>query len=167
MKIQLKIAAIAFVVIATCVAMYVFIFGGNDFENVDQAYVKEHMVKPGFILLDTREARIFNGESAFDDVPGGHIPGAVNFPNSELKLENAAEELAKAGITKDTTVIVYCNKGRLSALVAEVLVEKFGLDRSKIKNYEGGMLDWSSDWQNPILPKEHAQAKKQRFSPRD
>ena len=124
-------------------------------ETVNAAYVKEHTGKPGFLLVDVREEDVFNGKSPFEGAPGGHIPGAINFPSSKLDLQDAAKALQKAGLTKDITLILYCNAGLLSCQFAEALVKDFGFKDSRIKSYKAGTLGWSQDPANKLLPEDH------------
>ncbi|MBQ9565223.1 MAG: hypothetical protein IJU98_06510 [Synergistaceae bacterium] len=158
MKKELK-ASIAIVVsLAACLCLFLllYVWLGDGIEIVEQGYVKAHMGKPGYVLLDVREARIFNGASPLiEGVPGGHIPGAVNFPSSELRFTKAAEALEKAGVTKDVTIIIYCNKGILSSIFADTLVKEFGYSPRRIKHYRNSMLDWAKGGDNPILPEDH------------
>ena len=125
------------------------------FETVDQAYVKAHMDKPGFLLVDVREEEVYNGKAPFEGIPGGHIPGAINFPGSVLGTPEAAASLARAGLTKNTTLILYCNAGLLSGQFAETLVKDFHFKDSMIKTYKAGTLDWSRDPANKLEPEEH------------
>ena len=52
---------------------------GPSIDAVDQAYVKEKVGQPGFVLVDVRAEDIYNGKSPREGIPGGHIAGAVNF----------------------------------------------------------------------------------------
>ena len=151
--------ALIFIVLAILSAAFgiSFMFSTRDpeFEVVDQAYVKKHTGSPGFILLDTREADVYNGKSPFEGVPGGHIPGAINFPGSQLKLPGAAVALAKSGLTKNATIIIYCNAGRISLQYGEVLVKDFHFNDDMIKHYKGGVIDWSQNPLNNLEPRDH------------
>ncbi|MCR4817610.1 MAG: hypothetical protein K5841_01475 [Fretibacterium sp.] len=124
-------------------------------ESVDQAYVKEHLGKPGFLLVDVREADVFNGKSPFEGAPGGHIPGAINFPSSRLNLGNAEEELQKSGLTKDITLILYCNAGLISSQFGEALVNDFGFKDFRIKSYRPGTMEWVKNPANKLEPEDH------------
>ncbi len=117
-------------------------------EIVDQAYVKEHLGKPGFVLVDVRSPENFNGEAPRDDIKGGHIPGAINVHDKDLD-SMTQEQLDSMGLTKDVTVIVYCNSGKRSGAMADKLV-KMGYE--SVKNYEGSIIDWQKDPSNPIEP---------------
>ena len=117
-------------------------------ENVDQAYVKEHLGKPGFVLVDVRSPENFNGESPRKGVKGGHIPGAINVFDDEFD-SMTQEQLDSMGLTKEITVIVYCNSGKRSGAMAKKMA---GMGYESIKNYDGGIIDWQKDPSNPIEP---------------
>ena len=126
-------------------------------EDVATAYVKEHMNEPDYVLVDARPEAYYFGKSPHPGVPGGHIPGAVSFPLEDMKmrLQLAAALLAKEGITKDKTVIVYGNTGVLSGRLADQLVRRFNFSASRVKNYRGGIVEWSKDPRNILLPEDH------------
>ena len=126
-------------------------------EDVGAAYVREHAGKPGYILIDARTEEEYLGKSPRPGVPGGHIPGAINFPigNLELRTQIAAGLLAKEGITKNKIVIIYCNTGVLAGRFADQLVRRFNFSSSNIKNYRGSTVEWVKDPQNILLPPEH------------
>ena len=123
-------------------------------EDVDAEYVKKYKDVPGYILVDARSAEAYSGISPRFSVPGGHIEGAVNFPIEDLQVIAPAAALAKDGITKDKTIIIYCNTGVLSGRFADQLVRRFNYSASKIKNYRGSVIDWVMN-KNELLPKGH------------
>lgn len=138
-----------------CFAVSAQAFWGPKIEGVDQAYVKEKVGQPGFVLVDVRTKEVYNGKAPREGIPGGHIPGAVNFPLDKLKEPGAAEALEKAGIVKDAEIIVYCNTGNQSGKFAKALVKDFGFDAGKVKNYEGSITEWSKDPANKLEPENH------------
>ncbi len=142
-------------VLCLAVSAQASLFFGPNIDAVDQAYVKEKVGQPGFVLVDVRTEDIYNGKSPREGIPGGHIAGAVNFPLANLKAEGAAEALEKAGIVKDAEIIVYCNSGKQSTQFAEALVEDFGFDAAKVKNYKGSVIDWSKNPDNKLEPEGH------------
>lgn len=119
-------------------------------EAVDQDYVKAHVGRTGVVLVDVRSPEVYGGLSPRAGIPGGHIPGAINFPLADLDRPDASEALARAGLTRDAEIIVYCNTGRQSARFIDRLVGSFGFDPSRVKNYTGSMTDWSRNPENPI-----------------
>ena len=124
-------------------------------EDVDMAYVKEHVGNPGYILVDVRPEEYYEGACPRDWLPGGHIPGAINFPLEDLKVAAASAAMAKVGIVKSNTVILYCNLGAAASKFADTLVKRFNFSPSRIKNYRGGISDWVSLPENILLPEDH------------
>ncbi|MBQ3402963.1 MAG: hypothetical protein IJG65_06295 [Synergistaceae bacterium] len=124
-------------------------------EEVDAQYVSERKGMPGYVLVDARPEDQYLGKSPRHGVPGGHIPGALSFPFEDLKIPAASAALSKAGITKDKTVIVYCNTGVLSGRFADQLVRRFNFSASRIKNYRGSTVDWVRNPRNILLPPGH------------
>jgi phage shock protein E len=59
----------------------------------------------------------------------GHIDGAINIEHG-----NIAAEIAKAGVTKDDNVALYCQSGRRSGIALDTLK---GLGFSKAENVGG------------------------------
>ena len=150
MKSLNKTLLAAFFVFA--LALPTLAFFGPKIEGVDQAYLKERLGQTGVVVVDVRSEEIYNGKSPRGGIPGGHIPGAINFPLAKLKEDGAAVNLTQAGIVKDVEVIVYCNTGRQSSHFAAALIKDFGFDPAKVKNYTGGAVEWSKDPANTLLP---------------
>lgn len=115
-------------------------------EAVSKDYVIANTGQPGFVLVDVRSNSVYNGKSPKEGVRGGHIPGAINFPQSTV-AEATDKDLEEAGITKDATIIVYCNTGATSQKFAENLLSR---DYPHIKNYTGSMFEWAADEKDPV-----------------
>ena len=78
----------------------------------------------GYIILDVRSQ---------EEYDGGHIPGAILIPNTEIKAK------AESVLTdKDQLILVYCRSGRRSKLASEELVK---LGYTNIREF-GGIIDW-------------------------
>ena len=75
------------------------------------------------ILLDVRTQEEFDG---------GHIPGAVCFPNEDILPEFPLP------FQKDAEILVYCRSGRRSAEAAEKLAE---MGCTNVADF-GGILNW-------------------------
>lgn len=140
------------IVVVALAAAFGYTYYLNSQGDVDQAYVKAKLGKPGVVVVDVRSEEVYNGKSPREGIPGGHIAGAVNFPLSDLEKAGAADALTKAGITKDAEVIAYCNTGNQSGKFASALVKQFGFDCAKVKNYNGGVVDWAKDPANRLEP---------------
>lgn len=126
-------------------------------EDVDASFVKEHAGSSGYVLVDARPEESYMGKSPRAGIPGGHIPEAISFPPENLTMPTqlVAALLAKEGITKNKTVIIYCNTGVLSGRLADQLVRRFNFSASNIKNFRGSIIEWVKDPENILLPPDH------------
>ena len=124
-------------------------------EIVDRDFVKANIGTPGVVVVDTRSEEVFDGKSPVPGIPGGHIDGAINFPLDDLNISAVVAALAKAGLTKSNTIILYCTDGHSSARFGEALVSQFGYDPLRVKSYRGGVVDWIQDPYNKLYPEDH------------
>ena len=124
-------------------------------EDVGSEYVKEFTGRPGYVLVDVRPEEVFDGASPMPGLPGGHIPGAVNFPLEDLNVAAASAALAKVGVVKSKTVILYCNTGTAAGKFADALIRRFNFSASQLKNYRGSIADWAKSSTNILLPPDH------------
>ncbi|MBQ7577562.1 MAG: hypothetical protein IJT21_04740 [Synergistaceae bacterium] len=129
-------------------------------EDVNADYLKQHIDRRGFILVDARPEENYEGKSPRPGIPGGHIPGAISFPLEDLGIAAAPAAMAHVGIVKQNTIIVYCNTGVLSGWFADRLVRRFHFSPSRIKNYRGGVTDWVKEG-NILLPEDHETGREQ------
>jgi thiosulfate/3-mercaptopyruvate sulfurtransferase len=118
-----------------------------------QAEVRERLGKPGVVLVDSREAPRYRGESEPIDPVAGHIPGAVNrfwkdaldetgnWRNAEGQKERFAD------LSADDEIIVYCGSG-VTACPNVLALESAGF--RNVKLYAGSWSDWISCEGNPI-----------------
>ena len=72
------------------------------------------------VIIDVRTPQEF---------AAGHVEGAINIEHG-----NIAQQIAKAGVTKDDTVLLYCQSGRRSGIALDTLK---GLGFSKAENVGG------------------------------
>lgn len=124
-------------------------------EEVDMSYIKQFTGKSGYVLVDVRKEDSFDGFSPAPGLPGGHIPGAISFPFSDLRVAAVSAALAKVGIVKSNTIMLYCNSGTLSGRFADALVRRFNFSPSRVKHYRGSIRDWITDQNNKLLPEDH------------
>ncbi len=114
----------------------------------------EDAANPGdAILLDTRSAEEYRGETEIDQRPG-HIPGAIHLAWSELagqdgqlliepaRLQSA---LSSVGISRDDQVIAYCRSG-LRASLPRLAMKQAGYD---VRLYDGSYAEWMMSG-NPV-----------------
>ena len=99
--------------------------GQQNFENVDVKGFSELIENPGVVLLDVRTAA---------EYAEGHIEGAVLIDQGE----NDFIEKAKAAITTDKKIAVYCRSGRRSANAAT----RLAAEGYQCVNLKGGILAW-------------------------
>ena len=152
MKVEAAAPVIFLIVLAVSVMLNML---SPRVEIVDQDFVKANIGQPGVILVDTRSEEIFWGQSPARGIPGGHIEGAINFPLDDLGVTAAVAALAKSGLTKSNTIILYCTDGQSSGRFGEALVGEFGYDPLKVKSYRGGVVDWIQNPYNKLSPEDH------------
>ncbi len=102
---------------------------------------------PTTVLVDSREASRYRGESEPIDPVAGHIPGALNYywlesttPQGGL-LPLAAQRQRWEDITTAPEVIVYCGSG-VTACVNLLALAQTGYQGGKL--YPGSWSDWCS-----------------------
>ena len=81
----------------------------------------------GALVLDVRTPEEF---------ASGHVPGAVNIPHTEL-----ADRLSEVRVSKDSPVVVYCERGGRAGQAAEVLLTA---GYSDVLHLAGDMSAWRS-----------------------
>lgn len=116
--------------------------------------VKKAIDDPNVIILDTRSIKEATGEDLKSGAfRKGRIPSsiwieykeALNTGEGADMTFKTAEELRKIyeskGITKDKTIIAYCQSGVRSAHTTFVLSHLLGYEN--VKNYDGSWIEWS------------------------
>ncbi|MNJ51042.1 putative thiosulfate sulfurtransferase SseA [compost metagenome] len=119
--------------------------------------VRSAIGNPGMLLVDSREAPRYLGDTEPIDAKAGHIPSAVSaFWKSNLDAEGkwTSEEQRRAGLSEvinalnaGREVIVYCGSG-VSACPNIVALHSLGYDNVRL--YAGSWSDWISYEENPI-----------------
>ncbi|WP_353931307.1 sulfurtransferase [Okeanomitos corallinicola TIOX110] len=114
---------------------------------VDFNYVKNSKDSPDMLLVDSREGDRYRGEREPIDKIAGHIPGAVNYPWTEVTdnsgfLLPQSEQLQRWGkIAASKEIIVYCGSG-VTACVNLLSLAIAGISTGKL--YAGSWSDWIS-----------------------
>lgn len=118
---------------------------------------------PNVVLLDTRSIEEFTGEKLKKGATReGRIPGSVWLEYKESIAEDScfeciddlAAQFVALGITKDKTIIPYCQSGVRSAHTTFVLTQLLGYPN--VKNYDGSWIEYSY---NEDLPLETGEAR--------
>lgn len=92
------------------------------FHNINIRNIMAEALNYGGIIVDVREREEFTG---------GHIPMAVNLPLEDIKQGNIS-------FPKNKVIIVYCETGGRSAVVARILADK----GYKVINTVGGLREY-------------------------
>ena len=116
---------------------------------------KEILIEKDEILMNINSEDILFVDNRTEyaishDQQGGNIPGAVHYWYLDIfkecpdyfilkNLEDIEKELTEKGITKDKTIVVYCESAPQSALVYLVLKE---LNFPKVRLYLAGYNEW-------------------------
>ncbi len=83
----------------------------------------------GYTIVDVRTVKEYEGARLYDEAQGGHLPGAVNIPYTELfqadgtlkDNETITKLFEDKGVEKGDKVVTYCTGGIRSAYVQLVL----------------------------------------------
>ena len=123
---------------------------------VDATQVLANIAEPGFVVVDARAENRFRGEVEPMDPVAGHIPGALNRPNSlncqpdgrflpAGQLRDAFEALL--GDKRPDQVVHQCGSG-ITACHNLFAMELAGLTGSVL--YPGSWSEWCSDPLRPV-----------------
>ena len=107
--------------------------GRDNYENTDVQGFSELVADTNVVVLDVRTVAEFTE---------GHIKGAILIDQGQSDFV----EQAKAKLTKDKTIAIYCRSGRLSANAAGKLADV----GYKCVNLKGGILAWK-DAGKPVV----------------
>jgi thiosulfate/3-mercaptopyruvate sulfurtransferase len=115
--------------------------------------VRDKFEQPGTVLVDSREAKRYQGLEESIDRVAGHIPGAKNYFWKEVLGETGAwknpEALEKhfQELHAADEIIVYCGSG-VTACPNVLAMMEAGF--TNVKLYSGSWSDWISYEENPI-----------------
>ena len=107
--------------------VYAYCIGDSpqNYENTDPEGFAKLIAEPDVVILDVRTAEEFNE---------GHIENALNI---DVKQSDFMQK-AKATLSKEKRIAVYCRSGKRSANAATEL----GAEGYKVVNLYGGILAW-------------------------
>lgn len=107
------------------------ISGCNSSDNIASVSAPEFdkaIKADSVLLLDVRTPQ---------EYAEGHIDGALNI---NIKSDDFRQRAEKE-LSKDSTILIYCRRGRRSMEAAEILT-KLGY---KVVNLKGGIIEWKGD----------------------
>lgn len=113
--------------------------------------VKRVIKDDSAVIVDCRSHVRYSGQEEPLDRIAGHIPGAINFPSSELIVDGSIMGLEKLEehfkeLRNYDEIIVHCGSG-ISATVNFILLEEIGI---KVKLFPGSYSEWVSYLDNPV-----------------
>lgn len=113
---------------------------------VDINEVKAQKDLPGVVLIDSRESDRYRGEREPIDPIAGHIPGAINYPWTEVFDNNGyflpeALQQQRWAPHQSAKILVYCGSG-VTACTNLLSLEAAGIADTKL--YAGSWSDWCS-----------------------
>ena len=117
----------------------------------DADEVADHIARGG-IVIDSREAPRYLGETEPIDAVAGHVPGAVNLPFAgnltDGEFRDTAELAARfSAVAADADAVVYCGSG-VTACHNALAMEAAGLPPPRV--YVGSWSGWSTDPDRPV-----------------
>jgi len=98
-------------------------------------------------VVDVRSDKEYDGDTAYGEAKGGHLPGAIHIRYTDLfntdgTLKSNAE-LTKlftdAGLSKNDKIVTYCTAGIRSAYM-QLVMEMCGFEN--VKNYDESYYRW-------------------------
>ena len=107
---------------------------------------------PDIAVIDIRPPEAFNGWKIQNEARGGHLPGAVSFPQAWVKQYSRSQLLSilsSKGITSKNTAIIYGYQGDPESDITNLLLD-CGIQ--EIYLYLDGLQQWAAD---PSLPMDY------------
>ena len=113
--------------------------------------VREALKDPKAVVIDSRTAERFRGEVEPIDKIAGHIPGAVNYPWTDLTEGERVPDIDELvdhfeSLEEYDQLIVHCGSG-ITGTVNALFMEEVGL---KARLYVGGWSDWITYPENEV-----------------
>jgi len=118
--------------------------------TISTTELHDRLADPGLTIVDVRPLAAYNGWRLDDELRGGHIPGAVAFPNAWLDIVDEADVqrlLDAKGATADRSLVVY-GYGFDDALPLADRLARLGLP--DVRALEPGWTAWSAAGTLPI-----------------
>lgn len=99
-------------------------------------------------IVDVRTEEEYNGAVLYNEAQGGHLPGAIHIPYTDLFQEDGTlkpnkelvEMFEEAGLSQDDAIVSYCTGGIRSAYM-QLVMEMCGFEDSY--NYDQSFWRWA------------------------
>jgi thiosulfate/3-mercaptopyruvate sulfurtransferase len=103
-----------------------------------------------YVILDTRTKDEYEGAIKYNEARGGHLPGAIFAPYSDLFNDDGTlknqETLEKMfmdlGLSKEDKIVTYCTGGIRSAYM-QLVLEMLGYKHAM--NYDASFYEWAGN----------------------
>ncbi len=123
--------------------------------TISTTELRQRLHDPDLKVIDVRSLTAYNGWRIDGETRGGHIPGAVSFPDAWLASVDAPEIrriLDQKGVVAGSEVVVYGAGAEDAGAVASGLTA-LGIDNNRV--YAEGFATWAADPDLPLerLPK--------------
>lgn len=107
-------------------------------------------------IFDARSAAEHDGSDLRRNLRGGHLPGAVSLPHTQLLASDGQlhkgpmllDKLASAGLDRSAPVVTHCDAGGRAALAALAAVQAGYRD---VSAYYLSFSDWAADERCPVV----------------
>ena len=101
-----------------------------------------------YTVVDVRTIEEYEGAILYNEAKGGHLPGAIHLPYTDLFREDGTlksnkeltEMFENAGLSKEAAIVTYCTGGIRSSYT-QVVLEMCGFENSY--NYDQSFWRWS------------------------
>src|SRR5579859_2593879 len=121
--------------------------------TIDTAELRRRLTDPGLAIVDVRALSAYNGWRPNGEARGGHIPGAVAFPDAWLTSVDETEVarlLNSKGILASREIVLYGDADGVAAVKSRLAQ----LGYARVRVYESGWAAWAAD---QTLPAERLQ----------
>ncbi len=120
-----------------------------------RADVLKHLKDEDVVIIDSRTPQEYAGEDLRGNQRGGHIPGAKLLDAAEflskskatISPEEAKKKIEALGISKDKTVVIYCQSGTRCSH-KELILKDLGFENVVL--YDASWQDWGNREDTPI-----------------
>jgi thiosulfate/3-mercaptopyruvate sulfurtransferase len=118
--------------------------------TITTAQLAKLLNNPNVVIVDVRPTAAYNGWPLQNEARGGHIHGAVTFPNAWIKLIEPNEQrnlLESKGLLAGKTIVVYGYDEKDTETAVKNLTK---LGYTDIQAYQAGFSAWAAEAHLPV-----------------